>query len=94
MSMKWFTRAAMSASAASMRFGANNGSRILRYFEWLGGSTDSGMSGRTLPSEIPPKAADENRFGSWSTSSTAARLAIITLLSPVRCTAAASSSSL
>jgi len=38
----------MSASIASIRFGANRGSRILRYFECFGGSTLRGISGRTF----------------------------------------------
>ena len=57
-SMKWLTRSVTSSSIASIRFGANIGSRILRYFTWSGGSTLNGMSGRTLPRSRKP--SDEN----------------------------------
>ncbi len=49
-SMKWFTRAATSSSISSILFGAKSGSRIRRYFLCSGGSTLSGMRGRTFPS--------------------------------------------
>ena len=57
-SMKWLARSATSPSIASMRFGANSGSRILRYVACFGGSMFSGISGRTLPSGM--STADEN----------------------------------
>ena len=69
-----------------MRFGAKSGSRILRYFEWSGGSTDSGMSGRVFPNTIPPLYAEEKRPGSRSASSTASRLDTITIPSIGRAT--------
>jgi hypothetical protein len=57
-SMKALTRRVMSSSCSSIRFGANSGSRSFRYFECWGGSTFSGIIGRTLPRFISTR--DEN----------------------------------
>ena len=72
-SMKWLTRAVTSPSMASICLGAKIGSRILRYLRWRGGSTLSGMSGRTLPSSRKP--SDENTSLFLNVASTARRLA-------------------
>ena len=71
--MKWLTRAVTSSSIASIWRGAKIGSRILRYLRWRGGSTLSGMSGRTLPSSRKP--SDENTSVFLNVASTARRLA-------------------
>ncbi len=56
--------------------GANNGSRILRYFTWSGGSICSGISGRTEPiARASTVAADENTSG-WRNASSAASLVV------------------
>ena len=48
-SMSSFTSFSIGASSARIRWGANNGSIILRYFLWSGGSISIGMSGRSVP---------------------------------------------
>ena len=71
-SMKPFTRRVMSSSCSSMRFGANSGSSNFRYLECCGGSTFSGMSGRTFPRLISTR--DENSSAWRSRYSVLARL--------------------
>ena len=54
-SMNPLTRRVMSASCSSMRLGANSGSSSLRYFECFGGSTLSGINGRTFRIHLDPR---------------------------------------
>ncbi len=88
-SMKWLTRSVTSPSIASICFGAKIGSRILRYFRWRGGSTLSGMSGRTLPSSRKP--SDENTPLFLNVASTAARLVIMNMPGMASTTSASTS---
>ncbi len=86
-SMKWLTRAVTSSSIASIWRGAKIGSRTLRYLRWRGGSTLSGMSGRTLPSSRKP--SDENTSVFLNVASTARRLATMHIPSETSTTSAA-----
>ena len=81
-SMNSLTRRVMSASCSSIRFGAKSGSISLRYFEWFGGSTLSGIIGRTFPRFISTR--DENSSWLRSTNSVSSRLNVMAMPSAGR----------